>query len=263
MSYIAPPLLQRGGWEELEGHNKRKKNMALIFDIETVGEKFDELDEITQHNLTRWIKREAAGDEAKYNVMFTDLKEGLGFSPLTGQIVVIGVFDTTKNQGVVYYQAPDVDEQESQEENFLFKPRSEEAMLKAFWQGATKYDEFVSFNGRSFDVPFLVLRSAKYKIKPTVNLMTYRYSRERDFGIKHVDLLDQLTYQGAVRRKGNLHLFCRLFNIKSPKVGGITGDDVDFLFREKKYKELAEYNSWDLIATWELYKIWREYVKVD
>jgi 3'-5' exonuclease len=236
--------------------------MALIFDIETVGEKFDELDEVTQNNLTRWIKREAAGNEEKYNVMLTDMKEGLGFSPLTGQIVAIGVFDTTKNQGVVYYQSPTREDQDTREENFLYKPRSEEEMLKAFWQGAVKYQEFVSFNGRSFDVPFLVLRSAKYQIKPTVNLMTYRYGHDRT-GVQHIDLLDQLTYQGAVRRKGSLHLYCRMFNIKSPKAGGITGDDVDRLFREQKYLEIAEYNSWDLIATWELYKIWRNYIKID
>lgn len=236
--------------------------MALIFDIETVGEKFNEIDEVTQHNLTRWIKREAGGDEEKFNVMLTDLKEGLGFSPLTGEIVAIGVYDTEKNQGAVYYQAPATEEQESKQENFAFKPRSEAEMLKAFWQGATKYNEFVSFNGRSFDVPFLVMRSAKYQIKPTVNLMTYRYGQNRDFGIKHIDLLDQLTYQGAVRRKGNLHLFCRHFNIKSPKSGGITGDDVGRLFDEKKYLEIAEYNSWDLIATWELYKIWKDYIKI-
>ena len=237
--------------------------MALIFDIETVGEKFDKLDEVTQASLTRWIKREAAGNEEKYNVMLTDVKEGLGFSPLTGEIVAIGVFDTDKNQGVVYYQAPDTGEKDTKEENFLFKPRTEAEMLSAFWQGATKYQEFVSFNGRSFDVPFLVLRSAKYQIKPTVNLMTYRYGHDYEHGIKHVDLLDQLTYQGAVRRKGNLHLFCRMFNIKSPKVGGITGDNVDRLFRERKYLEIAEYNSWDLIATWELYKIWINYVKTE
>ncbi|MCX6796015.1 MAG: ribonuclease H-like domain-containing protein [Candidatus Falkowbacteria bacterium] len=236
--------------------------MALIFDIETVGEKFDELDEVTKNNLTRWIKREAAGDEEKYNVMLTDIKEGLGFSPLTGQIVAIGIFDTVKNQGVVYYQAPAREEKETREENFTFKPKTEEEMLSAFWQGAINYQEFVSFNGRSFDVPFLVLRSAKYQIKPTLNLMTYRYGHDRIGGIRHIDLLDQFTYQGAVRRKGSLHLFCRMFNIKSPKAAGITGDDIDRLFQEQKYLELAEYNSWDLIATWELYKIWQKYVSI-
>jgi hypothetical protein len=50
--------------------------------------------------------------------------------------------------------------------------------------------------------------------------------------------------------------------IKSPKTEGITGDDVGRLFKEKKYREIAEYNSWDLIATWELYNLWQEYIKI-
>jgi len=31
----------------------------LIFDIETVGEDFDSLDETTRNSLTQWIKKEA------------------------------------------------------------------------------------------------------------------------------------------------------------------------------------------------------------
>jgi hypothetical protein len=236
--------------------------MALIFDIETVGENFDALDDVTKHLLTRWIKREAAADEDKYNAKLADLQDGLGFSPLTGQIAVIGVFDTIKNQGVVYYQAPDSEHQEAREENFLFKPRTEKEMLKSFWQGALNYKELVSFNGRSFDVPFLITRSAVHQVKPTVNLMSDRYLNRDSYKVKHIDLLDQLTYYGAVRRRGSLHLYCRAFGIKSPKAGGITGDDISRLFAEKKYKEIAEYNSWDLIATWELFKIWQDYFNI-
>lgn len=67
--------------------------MALVFDIETIGENFDELDEATRHNLTRWIGREAGDDEDKYNVYFKDIKEGLGFSPLTGEIAATEIYD--------------------------------------------------------------------------------------------------------------------------------------------------------------------------
>jgi len=236
--------------------------MALIFDIETVGIDFDSLDEITQHSLTRWIKREAAGNEDKLNVMLTDLREGLGFSPLTGEIVSVGVFDTKNNSGVVYYQTPGAEEPESQEENFVFKPKTEKEMLESFWQGARQYQEFVSFNGRSFDMPFMMLRSAVHRLKPTVDLMSNRYLRFSYAGIKHIDLLDQLSFYGAVRRKGNLHLYCQALGIKSPKAEGITGDDVGRLFKEKRYKEIAQYNSWDLIATKELYEIWQEYVRI-
>ncbi len=74
--------------------------MALIFDIETIGEDFEALDETTKDNLTRWIKREAGSDE-EYNAMLTDIREGLGFSPLTGEVVAIGVLDGDKDKGAV------------------------------------------------------------------------------------------------------------------------------------------------------------------
>ena len=236
--------------------------MALIFDIETVGADFNSLDETTRESLTRWIRREAGDDREKYNVLLADLKEGLGFSPLTGEIVAVGVLDTEKNKGVVYFQAPDSLIEEYRDANFTFKPKTEAEMLAAFWLGAKRYTEFVSFNGRSFDVPFLLLRSAAHKIKPTVDLMSNRYLGSQYYRAKHIDLLDQLSFYGAVRRKGNLHLYCRALGIHSPKAGGITGDDVGRLFKEKQYKEIADYNSWDVVATAELYERWKEYIKV-
>ena len=235
--------------------------MSLIFDIETIGNDFVFFDEITRHNLTRWIKRQAGDNEKLYNAMMLDLKEGLGFSPLTGEIVALGVFDTEMNKGVVYFSAPGENIGEFEKDNFVFKQKTEAEMLDSFWQGAKKYNEFVSFNGRCFDVPFLAVRSAIHKIKPSKDLMSRRYLASQNFNAKHIDLLDQLSFYGAVRRKGSLHLYCNAFNIKSPKAEGVTGDDVGRLFKEGKYKEIAEYNSWDLIATKELYDIWKKYIK--
>jgi uncharacterized protein YprB with RNaseH-like and TPR domain len=226
-----------------------------------VGDDFDSLDQATQEHLTRWIRREAALEgESRYQLLLDDLKEGLGFSPLTAKIVALGVYDTEKHQGVVYFSAPDVELREYREENFLFKPKTEQEMLVAFWEGVKKYKEVVSFNGRGFDVPFMMIRSAANSVKPSVDLMAKRYLDARSQPTRHIDLLDQLNFYGAVRRKGSLHLYCRAFGIRSPKANGITGDEVSGLFKEKKYKEIAEYNSWDLIATAELYKIWQEYI---
>jgi hypothetical protein len=234
--------------------------MALIFDIETIGEDWEDIDSQTQDSLTRWIKREAGEEEGKYNAMLKDLKEGLGFSPLTGEIVTIGVYDTIKNKGVVYFSAPKAEVEEWNSGDFVFKSRDEAQMLYAFWQGVRSYKEVVSFNGRSFDVPFILMRSAVRQVRPTVNLMSNRYLGSQ-YGIKHIDLLDQLSFYGAVRRKGNLHLYCRALGIESPKISGITGDDVGLLFENGEYKKIAEYNSKDLIATAKLYKAWREYIQ--
>ncbi|MCL4437725.1 ribonuclease H-like domain-containing protein, partial [Patescibacteria group bacterium] len=147
----------------------------LVFDIETIGEDFDSADETTRELLTRWIKKESR-DDKEYQAALEDVKNGLGFSPLTGEIVVIGVFDQEKNSGVVYFQAPGENLKEFSEDGIKFKPMPEKEMLQNFWQGARNYEEFISFNGRAFDAPFLMVRSAVHKIKPTVNLMPYRYA---------------------------------------------------------------------------------------
>ncbi len=230
----------------------------LIFDIETVGEDFDLLDKTTQDVLSHWIKKEAEG-EKELEASLEELKNGLGFSPLTGEIVALGVLDFEKDKGAVYFQAPGEEIEEFEEDGIKFKQASEEEMLQNFWLGAEKYNEFISFSGRMFDVPFLMVRSAIKKIRPTKNLMSNRYLNSQDYTARHIDLYDQLTFYGAMRRKGGLHLWSRAFGIKSPKAEGVTGDDVASLFKEKKFKEIARYNAGDLKATKELYKYWNDY----
>ena len=232
----------------------------LVFDIETVGADFDSFDKITQESLTRWIEKESSS-ETEYEKALNELKNGLGFSPLTGEIVVIGVLDCGKNQGVIYFQAPGNDIKEFSENEIIFKQATEKEMLEKFWQGAKEYDEFIGFNSRGFDAPFLMARSAIHGIKPTRDLMEGRYLyQQRD--AKHIDLQDQLTFYGAVKKRGGLHLWSRAFGIKSPKEEGITGDDVGKLFKEKKFLEIARYNAGDLRATKELYEKWNAYLNI-
>jgi len=232
----------------------------LIFDIETIGEDFDKFDEITQENLTRWIKKDTESEEG-YQRELENVKNGLGFSPLTGEVVVIGVLDYDKNQGVIYFQAPNKKIKDFEENGFKFKQATEKEMLESFWNGIKNYQEFVSFNGRGFDVPFLMIRSAICGIRPSKNLMSNRYLGSQNYEAKHIDLMDQLSFYGALRKRGNLHLYSRAFGIKSPKAEGITGDDVDRLFKEGKFEDVVKYNKNDLIATKELFEYWNKYLK--
>ncbi len=235
--------------------------MALVFDIETVGDDFEKFDETTKELLTRSLRRESLEDEI-FESKLHDLKDGLGFSPLTGFIVAIGVYDTEKDKGVVYYQAKDKNEEDSEGDNFIFRPMSERDMLNSFWEGAKKYDTFVSFNGRGFDVPFLVVRSAVHSIRPSKDLLSNRYISSQKYEAKHIDLLDQLTFYGAVyRQKGTLHMWTRAFGIESPKASGVDGDDVKGLFESGKCFDIAKYNSRDLIATAKLYEKWDKFIK--
>ena len=234
----------------------------LVFDIETVGENFDEMDKTTQDVLTKWIGRESDEPDEQRRLL-ADLKNGMGFSPLTGKIVVIGVLDVEKDSGVIYFQAPNSKIEEFTRDNFKFKPCTEKTMLQNFWEGARQYREFISYNGRSFDVPFIIARSAVNKVKITKDLMGNRYGYSQKSDANHIDLLDQLTYYGAVRKRSSLHLWCRALGIKSPKEDGIDGESVSKFFNEGKYEDIARYNANDLIATKELYKIWREYMNAD
>lgn len=234
-------------------------SQKLILDIETVGEDFNSLDKATQETLTRWIKRESENEE-EYKLALEDLKGGLGFSPLTAQIVAIGMLDYYKNEGAVYFQTPSEKPREFKEDGITFKSMKENEMLLRFWEVARRYQVFVTFNGRAFDIPFLMIRSAAHDVRPTKDLMRGRYLYQHNPEALHIDLLEQLTFYGASRKKGSLHLWTRLFGIQSPKVSGVTGDDVGPLFKERKYLEIARYNVGDLRATSALYEKWEKYL---
>src|SRR3989338_2720695 len=220
----------------------------LIFDIETVGVELESLDEKSKEYVMRFTQSPAEEEEAK---------ERLSFSPLTGQIIAIGILNPDTNKGAVYFQSPEGNLEKSGDDNAQYIPlSSEKELLKNFCDIALHYDQFVTFNGRGFDCPYLLVRSAILKLKPTANLMPNRYYDQ------HIDLLDRLTFFGAVRQKMNLHMLCRAFGITSPKAQGITGDDVARLFKEKRHLEIAKYCFGDLRATKELFEYWDKNIKI-
>jgi 3'-5' exonuclease len=229
---------------------------TLVFDIETVGEPWDELDAVTQSTLTRWAKR-SSKTEAEYAAAVRDVQEGLGFSPLTGYIVAIGVYDVERAQGAVYYQGDGATADETLDE-FVYKERTESTMLVDFWAGASAYDTFVSFNGRAFDVPWLLHRSAILGVTPSCQLLRRRYLSQQS-APWHVDLQDELTWYGTMNRRPSLHLFCRAYGITSPKTE-VGGDDVAELFHKKKFRDIANYNAADVRATAQLYERWQNYL---
>lgn len=233
---------------------------TLVFDIETVGENFDGLDKTSQEALTSWI-RKTSNSEEEYNAKLEDLKNELGFSPLTGEIVAIAILDYEKDKAVVYFQSPNAEIKEFEEDSTKYKSVTEKEMLENFWKGVASYDSFVTFNGRGFDVPFLMIRSAIHKIRPSKNLMSNRYFGSQTYDSKHIDLMDQLSFYGASRTKGGLHMYCRAFGIKTPKDGGIKGEEVAKFFKEGKYLDIARYNGRDIRATGELYAYWLKYLK--
>jgi DNA polymerase elongation subunit (family B) len=219
----------------------------LIFDIETIGDSWDSLDKETQTYLLKYADTEEQQEL---------IKTTLGLYPLTGEIVAIGLYDPEKDIRSVYLQAPDGSlEDRYEKEGVHYLVGTEAEILEKFWATIRKYSTFVTFNGRAFDCPYILMRSAFHKIKPTKNLIPYRYSDK-----EHVDLFDQLTFYNTTK-KFNLDYFCKRFGIISPKSEGITGLDVPELFSKGEYQQIAEYCMRDVIATGELFQIWRDYIK--
>jgi hypothetical protein len=55
-------------------------------------------------------------------------------------------------------------------------------------------------------------------------------------------------------------MFCRAYGIKSPK-DTVDGDAVARLAEDKQFFAIARYNSQDVVATTELYKVWQAFFK--
>ncbi len=231
---------------------------TLVFDIETIGETWSEFDDVTKQTLTSWVENTSKSDSEKQKIL-GDIQSGLGLSPLTGKIVSLALYDVERHKGAVYYLSDTHRDEVVQ--NWSYKVRDEADLLRDWWDGVKEYDTFVTFNGRSFDVPFLVHRSLIHSILPTKNLMAGRYPSQQKRS-QHIDLQDAMTFYGAMYRRPSLHLVCRAYGIKSPKTE-ISGDHVAALFHEKKCRDIAEYNIRDVIATAALYERWRQYINID
>lgn len=238
-----------------------KKLKTIVFDIETVGEDFEMMDETSQRIMTHWIEKEAKNEE-DYEKSLNNLKNEMGLSPLTGFIVAVGVLEVESQKGAVYYQAPEKKIADFEENGIKYIVQSEKEILESFWSVVKRAESFVSFNGRGFDVPFLMIRSAVHGIRPSKNLLSNRYLSMQKFGAKHIDLMDQLTFYGAMWKKPNLHMCCRALGVKSPKEDGMDGNLVAKLFKNQEYENIARYNVGDLFSTAGVFEKWKNFLDV-
>lgn len=226
----------------------------LVFDIETVGMALEEFDEVQQRYLLKLVEREETPERQERKR--AEIIQQLNLWACTAQVVAIGMLNSESQKGRVYYQSPEKESWRSEDGLVEYESGSEPEILKKFWDdiGHKQYTRFITFNGRGFDCPFLLLRSAILGVKPTRNLMSYRY----DWKI-HCDLMDQLTFYGATRNF-NLDFYCKAFGIESPKSHGITGLDINRLFKEGQHREIARYCFDDVWATAQLYQRWHDFL---
>ena len=203
---------------------------TLIVDIETVGQ---DLESIPPRALEILIP--ADHKEEREHVL-----ESFGLDPCTGRIICIGVYWLEVDRSRAYCQS---DERE---------------LLANFWSdlGQIRPTRFVTFNGKSFDFPYIKVRSAilEVPIPREILLDTRRFSTDR-----HFDVREALTNYDRYR-KGTLEFFCEIFGVASPK-DGIDGSKVGDYFRQGRLDEIAQYCLADCKATAELYQRIRNYYK--
>ncbi len=217
----------------------------IVFDIETVGLPWDTWSEATREYL---VGRSGAGAGEE------STKERLGLSAPTGKVVAIAMMNPDTGRGGVYYEAPGGDAEGGvvEEEGIRFECGTEEEIIRRFWRDIGNYDQWITYNGRTFDIPFLTQRSIILGIKPSRTLDAPRYRLK-----PHCDLMDVLSFFGATR-PFSLSFWCGTMGIEDPKGKGVDGSAIGDLYANGRHLEIARYCLRDVEATAELFRLVEE-----
>lgn len=130
---------------------------------------------------------------------------------------------------------------------------AEAELVCRFWQLFESCHTLVTFNGRGFDLPVLESRA----MKNCLSLPRYfgnggaNYRGSRYAETLHLDLCDYLSNFGAVHRRGSLDLLSKLIGL--PGKYSMAGEDVEYLFRQGRQKEINQYCMTDVLQTYFLF----------
>lgn len=211
---------------------------VVAFDIEVAGLEWEEVDEATRHYLM--ARRKKDSDE--------DLRDRLALIRGLGRVVSIAMWNLQKDQGAVLVHGSGCRWEEFAEvPGTRIYRGNEREILQEFWRLAAGWGTVVTYNGRGYDGPVLLTRSAMLDVKPSRQLAGYRYSVR-----EHCDLMEILNFHGAARESYSLDYWCRRFGVESPK-GKMDGSMVAQKARAGRYDEIAEYCLRDTRATADLF----------
>lgn len=214
----------------------------LVIDIETVGTPWEEHDPYVREYLIKGMNEAEAEEEKRRGAL----------SPFIGRIVAIGVVNAETGKSCAMYEVPGQNELITRVDgNRTLISGNERLILEKFWQFMAKEDRFISFNGRQFDGPYLMIRSAIHGLVPKRDLVGPRYRFH-----PNCDLREVLNFSGTLNGRQirfNLDLACKSFGIQSSKTDGMDGRSVETLYRAGRYEDIAIYCLEDVRATCELY----------
>ena len=135
----------------------------------------------------------------------------------------------------------------------LDEPKHRSHVMTAhFWRGWEMYKQpqWVTFNGRTFDLPLMELAAFRYgiSIAPWFKSDGYRTPRNRYATESHLDLQDLLTNFSAVRFNGGLNLATKL--IGKPGKMETTGEQVQEQYDAGDLQSISDYCRCDVLDTY-------------
>lgn len=121
-----------------------------------------------------------------------------------------------------------------------------------FWRGWQRYDQptWVTFNGRSFDLPIMELTAFRFgiAIPKWFRGNGYQSPRNRYNKDAHMDLQDVITNYGAARCNGGLNLVANL--VSKPGKVGLKGDQVQTEYDAGNLMGISDYCRCDVLDTY-------------
>lgn len=212
---------------------------TLVFDIETV----PGIDlRRAPSSIAQAVTKQAERNEWDHGKV-------MSLSPYFGRVVSLAVGDGEQDprtqEVTVFVVPPDGAPLKADKATHWIRPVSEADLLRAFWTLAGQAEVVVSYNGRGFDVPFLIGRSLVHRVPARVDLLSNRYSLR-----PHLDLCQVL----ATGRGGtSLDVVCWALGLASPKEE-MDGSMVATAYAKGDLASIALYNAGDVRATTAVYQ---------
>lgn len=225
---------------------------SLIIDIHSTADDWTSFDEASKHQLTEWITRKE-NDQNKRDWHEESIKQSLHLSPFTASIASLAIYDPAQGEGFLYINSATTVSESYQAKAIKVKTGSEFEALTWFYSGANTYQAFVGLFMRQFCLPFLVHRALKYSIEPIRGLGRTRYLYQQTPPYL-IDLSDELSFYGALKRKIQPALLARTYGI--PDLA-IVNADVTEPYLVEDWEVYCSLRSRQLLATAQLYDLWR------
>jgi len=198
---------------------------VIILDIETAALPDEQLAIVKPHMEANKTLKDPLKIQADLLAKELAWIERTALSPLTGQIIAIGLLGTDQPDG---------------QQDLIFDG-NEASMLQKVWVLWGEGSRFVGFNVK-WDFRFMAVRSWALNVPVPADLMSGRY-----FNPRIVCLQEVVTFYGKDVAGFSLDAVCKAFGLPG-KLPGMTGADFARVFAEDRERAL-DYLRADLAAT--------------